>query len=138
MNVEQAMDTLKKEGYKTTGKREQLVKIFANEKRYLTAKEALIKLQQMYPRVSFDTVYRNVSLFVDMNILEETELDGERWYRFRCATSKHHHHVICVECGKTKQIEACPMDMLTSQTNGEFQIIDHKFEIYGLCYVCQP
>lgn len=138
MNVEQAMETLKKEGYKTTGKRKQLVKIFAAEKRYLSAKEALTKLQKTYPRVSFDTVYRNVSLFVEMNILEETELDGERWYRFRCPTAKHHHHVICIECGKTEQIETCPMDMLSPEAKGDFKILDHKFEIYGLCYVCQP
>ncbi|MFB5662071.1 Fur family transcriptional regulator [Alteribacillus sp. HJP-4] len=137
MNVEKALDILKQEGYKYTGKREHMLQIFAEQKRYLPAKEVLNELQKEYPGLSFDTVYRNLSLFADLEILETTELDGEKRFRFSCSTSQHHHHLICLECGKTKHIPSCPMDMLEDNVKGSFEVTGHKFEIYGVCELCQ-
>ncbi|WP_171253282.1 Fur family transcriptional regulator, partial [Acinetobacter baumannii] len=82
MTVEQALQMLKERGYKYTGKREEMIRIFAKEKRYLSAREILAYMQAEYPALSFDTVYRNLTLFTDLNILEVTELGGERKYRF--------------------------------------------------------
>ncbi|SDH48921.1 zinc uptake regulator, Fur family [Alteribacillus persepolensis] len=137
MNVKQALDKLKKEGFKFTGKREQLLRLFAEEKRYLSAKEVLASMQKLYPNVSFDTVYRNLSLFEEMDILEMTELEGEKRFRFSCSTTKHHHHLICLDCGKTRQIETCPMEWLEERMESDFEVTGHKFEIYGHCYDCQ-
>ncbi|SDI86651.1 zinc uptake regulator, Fur family [Alteribacillus bidgolensis] len=137
MNVQQALNRLKKEGFKFTGKREKLLHLFAEEKRYLSAKDVLTFMQKLYPGVSFDTVYRNLALFEEMGILEMTELEGEKRFRFSCSTTKHHHHLICLECGKTKQIHSCPMDWIEESVEGEFEVTGHKFEIYGYCTECQ-
>ncbi|MFB4166174.1 Fur family transcriptional regulator [Alteribacillus sp. JSM 102045] len=137
MNVQQALNRLKKEGFKFTGKREQLLHLFAEEKRYLSAKEVLAAMQKMYPGVSFDTVYRNLALFEEMGILEMTELEGEKRFRFSCSTTEHHHHLICLECGKTRQIHSCPMDWIEESVEGDFEVTSHKFEIYGYCTDCQ-
>ncbi|MFZ4452015.1 Fur family transcriptional regulator [Salibacterium aidingense] len=136
MNVEQALSQLKEKGYKFTGKREEILSVFAQEKRYLSAKDVLSALQMNYPNISFDTVYRNLSLFEEMEILEVTELEGEKRFRFQCSTTRHHHHLICLDCGKTKQIHACPMDWLEDSEEEEFQVTGHKFEIYGYCPEC--
>ncbi|SFP21632.1 Fur family transcriptional regulator [Salibacterium halotolerans] len=136
MNVNQALSLLKEEGYKFTGKREQMLSVFAEESRYLSAKEVLTALQTNYPNVSFDTVYRNLSLFEEMEILEVTELDGERRFRFHCSTNHHHHHLICLDCGKTKQVDACPMEWISDNNDEEFEVTGHKFEVYGYCSSC--
>ncbi|WP_252314832.1 Fur family transcriptional regulator [Sinobaca sp. H24] len=137
MNVEQALEQLKNDGFKYTGKREQMLELFSKEKRYLSAKDVLVELQKDYPGVSFDTVYRNLSLFAEKEILEMTELDGEKKFRFSCATSQHHHHLICLDCGKTKHIHSCPMDWLEENVESDFAVTSHKFEIYGYCEECQ-
>jgi Fur family transcriptional regulator, zinc uptake regulator len=136
MNLSQALHILKENGYKYTGKREEMVRVFATEKRYLSAKEMLEKMQGDYPTISFDTIYRNLSLFEELGILECTQLDGERIYRLSCETEEHHHHLICTECGKTKQINLCPMDAVLGEPKG-FTITGHKFEIYGCCDACE-
>jgi Fur family zinc uptake transcriptional regulator len=135
MNVDAALEILKEEGYKYTGKREEMIRIFAKEKRYMSAKDLLDFMKEEYPNLSFDTIYRNLSLFSELGILEETELSGERKYRFQCSESHHHHHLICMNCGKTKHLKACPLDGMLGTPEG-FVITGHKFEIYGYCQDC--
>ncbi|PYZ98652.1 transcriptional repressor [Alteribacter lacisalsi] len=135
MNLEQALNVMKEKGYKHTGKREDILALFSREKRYLAAKDVLQALQGTYSGLSFDTIYRNLSLFSNLGILEETELEGEKKYRFACSTDDHHHHLICVECGKTKHIHTCPMDTI-SEEESSFTITGHKFEVYGYCGAC--
>lgn len=135
MNVKEALELLKKKGYKYTGKRKTMVHIFAEQGRYLTAKEVLDLMQEEYPGLSFDTVYRNLSLFEELGIIEVTEWNGERRYRFHCGGKNHHHHMICTECGRTRPISICPMNGILGKPEN-FEITGHKFEIYGICSEC--
>lgn len=133
--VKQYMQELKENGYKQTDKREEMLRIFVKERRYLSAKEVLSLMQDIFPDLSFDTVYRNLTLFEKLEILETTELNGERIYRLHCSEDEHHHHLICLSCGKSRMIDLCPLDALIEQPK-EFTITDHKFELYGYCMEC--
>lgn len=135
MTVEEALALLKDKGFKYTGKREEMIRIFDREKRYLSAKDMLEFMQGDYPNLSFDTIYRNLNLFEELKILETTQLDDERIYRLSCGHGHHHHHLICTRCGKTHKLDLCPMDAILGEPKG-FKITGHKFEIYGFCDEC--
>lgn len=60
MTVDEAIAILKKNGYKQTDKREDILRLFRNDKRYISAKEVLNTLKDQYPGLSFDTIYRNL------------------------------------------------------------------------------
>lgn len=136
MNLTKAWEILKDSGFKKTDKREQILEMFEATDKYLTARDLLVVMKKDYPGMSYDTIYRNLATFVDLGILEETELSGERHFRMQCETEHHHHHFICMECGKIKEIHLCPMDMLQEKLP-EYEIENHKFEIYGKCPECK-
>lgn len=136
MNETRAWEILKENGYKKTDKRELILEMFAGTDKYLTARDLLTVFKKDYPGMSFDTIYRNLATFVDLDILEETELNGERNFRMHCESDHHHHHFICRDCGKVKELSICPMEMLGEKLPG-YSVEAHKFEIYGKCPQCQ-
>ncbi|GIO28677.1 Fur family transcriptional regulator [Ornithinibacillus bavariensis] len=135
MNTTDAIELLKQKGYKTTGKRKDILSYFEEADGYRTAKDLIQHLEETYEGISFDTIYRNLHLYNEMGILETTELNGEKHFRMNC-THHHHHHFICKDCGRTKEIDVCPMEEVKKSLK-DYDIEDHKFEIYGLCPECQ-
>ena len=132
--MKEAIDLLKDKGHKPTERRKDILTFFANADGYRTAKDLNEHMEAIYKGISFDTVYRNLHLYDKLGILETTELNSEKHFRMNCATH-HHHHFICNDCGKTKKINICPMEELGS-TLANYDVQDHKFEIYGLCPLC--
>lgn len=133
--IEKALHILKDNGYKLTDKREDLLRTVSEESRYMTAKEVQERIQNKYPSISQDTVYRNLHTFVQLSLLEETEWNGEKWFRFRCSVDQHHHHFICTTCGDSKELTMCPMNFFEDQLP-DCAIASHRFEIFGTCAKC--
>jgi Fur family transcriptional regulator, zinc uptake regulator len=132
------MEQLKEQGFKLTGKRQTIVETLLAEDRYISARELLDRMKLQFPRLSFDTVYRNLHLLKEERIIEESVFgDGGSKFRISCDTHDgHHHHYICTLCGKTELVEGCPMDILQVQAPSGFHIATHRFEIFGECAHC--
>lgn len=135
VEYEDALYILKEEGYKITDKRKDMIKILAKEDRYMSAREVYIEMIKIHPAISLDTIYRNLQTYAEIGILEDTEWNNERVYRYSCGVDAHHHHFICTECGKTMELLSCPMELYEEQLPG-YRILDHRFEVFGLCDQC--
>lgn len=136
MNETEQLSRLQASSLKVTPKRVEMYSYLASEDRYVSAKDVLDYMRAKHPTMSFDTVYRNLKSFADEGLLEATELNGEKSFRVRCAASHHHHHLICRICGKTRLLDLCPMKFVET-VDSEFEVTDHKFEIYGYCKECK-
>ncbi|KAF1304898.1 MULTISPECIES: Fur family transcriptional regulator [Enterococcus] len=135
--LDHAMTTLKKSGFKHTKKREAMITFLVKRNRYVSAREVHEHMTDLFPGLSYDTVYRNLHDFAEIDLLEETDLNGEMKFRFHCYQGHHHHHhFICTVCGKTKELTICPMDFFEEQLPG-CKIEGHRFEILGRCEACQ-
>ncbi|SIT82143.1 Fur family transcriptional regulator [Edaphobacillus lindanitolerans] len=135
MTFEEAIRRLREQGLKRTPSRESILRLFASDGRYLSASDVREALAYEHPAMSLDTIYRNLSSFAGLDILEETELGGERKFRMHCDRDGHHHHFICMACGRTEELDLCPMDQVSALLPGSV-IEDHKFEVYGRCPAC--
>lgn len=135
MTIEEAITLLKNNGYKMTERRKVILHYFSEEKnKYKTASQLYKHMEERYPGISFDTVYRNLHLYHELGILESTDLNAEKHFRMTCS-DHHHHHFICKICGIAKKINFCPMDYVANALS-HYTIDDHKFEVYGRCPTC--
>jgi Fur family transcriptional regulator, zinc uptake regulator len=135
MTLDEAWRILQDNQFKRTKNRETILEFFSKNDRYMTALEVRNHMEGDNPGISFDTIYRNLSTFSELGILEETDLTGERHFRMQCDPGVHHHHFICTACGKTRSIPHCPMELIAVNLP-DYEVEGHKFEIYGKCPLC--
>uniref|UniRef100_UPI000F146F3E Fur family transcriptional regulator n=2 Tax=Bacteria TaxID=2 RepID=UPI000F146F3E len=87
-----------------------------------------------YSGLSFDTVYRNLRVLYELGVLEQVVFEEGIKFRGRCSEEHHHHHMICLQCQKTYPITFCPMQL--TDAPDDFQVVQHKFEVFGYCRDC--
>lgn len=134
--VAEALERLKAAGFKSTKRRQEILRLFVSNPKYLSATYIHHEMSKHYPTMSYNTTYRNIYDFVENGLLESTELNQEQLFRFGCQThDHHHHHFICTRCGMTIPLDACPMDHIDTDLSG-VQIESHRFEVFGLCATC--
>lgn len=136
MTEQQIIDAMANHGMRITEQRKTLAKLFADTQKSLSAKEIYEHMEKKYSGLSFDTVYRNVRTLHELGIIEQFQLDDGVRFKLRCTSGTHHHHLICLECETTVSIDYCPLDEL-QQWPDSFQVVQHKFELYGYCKNCK-
>ncbi|SER55937.1 Fur family transcriptional regulator, ferric uptake regulator [Propionibacterium cyclohexanicum] len=104
---------------------------------FRTAQQLHAQLTANGEQASLATVYR-----VLQNFARNGEVDtwrnpaGEVAYRH--CSPRHHHHLICRQCGRTVEIAGGPAEewALRVATEHGFTQAEHHVEIYGLCPLC--
>ncbi|MBI5127372.1 transcriptional repressor [Candidatus Roizmanbacteria bacterium] len=89
-------------------------------------------------KIDLTSIYRTLELMKKINIIEETEFgDGKKRYELM-KNNKHHHHLVCENCGDVENIEMKEDNLLDKVKNkSSFLIKEHKLEFFGLCPNCQ-
>ena len=85
------------------------------------------------------TIYREINfLRKEKTILEVRLHDRKKYYEM--ASKDHHHHIICVKCGKIKDFVGCGSKNIISkalkQAPDFAEIKNHTFDFFGLCKSC--
>ena len=108
-------------------------------KECLTPADIFKKLQQVYPGIGLVTVYRTLQMLEDCGLLCEMHIGESCRSYLRKKSNVHHHHLVCVGCGKVVDFTGCSMDELEKQLSVEtgFQIESHLLEFTGLCRSCR-
>ena len=85
-------------------------------------------------KVSRATVYRTLELLVKHNLVRRLDL-GEGKYRFENRESKHHDHIICLDCNKIMEFMNDQIEKLQEEVAEDhgFILIKHIFQLYGSC-----
>ncbi len=131
---------LARNGCRMTSQRKALVAEFMRLRRYVTPQELHERLARRHPRVALATVYRTLEVLEKIGAaVREPRDHGEASYLF-CPPAQHHHHAVCVACGKVDDVPCGSVDrfarVLAQQLN--FQLRRHRLEFYGLCRRCAP
>jgi Fur family transcriptional regulator, zinc uptake regulator len=135
VKAEEIIEAMSKQGLRITDQRKTLANLFAEAAGYLSAKDVYDAMGERYNGLSFDTVYRNLRVLGELDVLEQFVFEDGVKFRARCGEHGHHHHAICLQCERTYAVPFCPMDVQVKLPEG-FGVVKHKFEIFGYCSEC--
>ncbi len=120
----------------TQQKKSILIILLGNMDRMLSVNDIINKIPEE-KNIDNATVYRNVQDLAQLGILEAM-IDDKGINRFVInQEGSHHHHLICVTCGKIFKIP-CKNNYWSQYAKDEnFEEIYHKLEVYGKCKKCK-
>jgi len=136
--VKGIIELLQSKGYKMTPQRRTVIKALFECGQFPTAQDILEYAKKVNPDMGIDTIYRNLNLLTEMGVLNQINIKSRDVSVFEIVTD-HHHHLICLNCGKTECLDYCPVlqDVEKIADDKKFKIMGHSLEFYGYCSTCQ-
>ena len=126
-------------GLRSTEQRRLIIETFFETREHITIDELLDRVRKADERIGYATVYRTMKLLADGGIVHERRF-GDGFTRYELADDDaHHDHLICMECGAITEFEEPLIEQLQDRVAAryEFEVLDHKHELYGVCADCQ-
>jgi Fur family ferric uptake transcriptional regulator len=143
-NQEQFKELLKNNGLKVTTQRIAILEVLQNRPgKHLTAEEIYEYVKEDYPEIGLATVYRTIQLLSELNLIDKLNLD-DGYVRYEIGkmadldARHHHHHLICLDCGKVFSFEDDLLETLEDRIKKSmgFEVVDHEVKLYGHCKEC--
>lgn len=131
---------LSRAGHRVTGARRAVADLIAGRTGHFTAADLLADARARRLRVGRASVFRALDLFTELNALERIDLPtGEHAYVACEPVRRHHHHVVCRNCGRVTEVEDAGMGAVAAEMarRSGYAIDTHRLELYGQCPVCQ-
>ena len=121
---------------KYSRQREAIKEFLCSRTDHPTADMVYENIRLIYPNISLGTIYRNLSLLV--NLGEIKKLDNIGGADRIDATVTPHNHFICTECGCVLDLEMDNIDEIMEIASRNFsgQIKDYNARFYGICEDC--
>jgi Fe2+ or Zn2+ uptake regulation protein len=129
------------DGQRYTRARRRLVEVLSEATFPLTLPEIIARDGAL----AQSSAYRNLVVLERAGVVQKVVATGE-WYRFELAeglTDRHHHHLICAECGAVQDVEV--PDGLERRLDDElsevasaagFRLDHHRLDLVGRCTSC--
>lgn len=146
-------DILRDRGYKLTHQRKLILEAMAkNNDKHLNCDEIFSIVSKDNPEIGIATVYRTLLLFEKLNIVNKLNFDdGCSRYELDLGVEDHHHHLLCLKCGKVIEVQFNIESLIgPDQQLGalksfkdeigkekDFTIVDHNVTFYGYCSKCK-
>jgi len=135
-NTQSAQDILWASGIKATAPRMAIVAILIAEMKPVSIEQISVQL----PAYSTASIYRTLKLLTEYELASEIHTGSAHSSYELAHGRKHHHHLICVDCGDMEDVERCvPPHMESAIIAGsrKFSSLSrHSLEFFGTCKKC--
>jgi len=125
-------------GYKVTGARSLLVDTFKQADHPLSLSDLGTRLKEK--QIDIATVYRNLKVLKDARVIQQVDFRDTGAHYELIDDHNHHHHLVCVLCGKTEDFHNCGVDEMVESVlkkSSNFSFIEsHSMEMFGVCKSC--
>lgn len=123
-------------GHPQTKQRQLLLELIRETSGHIDAKELFKRAADIDKSISNATVYRSLSLFKELGLIDEKRLGQVRCY-YELKHSPEHQHLVCQRCGKVIDFD-CPLSELVEKVKLQHGFTVTKAEVYfeGYCSEC--
>ena len=85
------------------------------------------------------SVYRALVAFNDLKIINVVHVGWKNYYELAEPFIPHHHHLYCIRCQNAIPIQTPELEQLINYLSRKysFLVIDHHFELEGICQKCR-
>lgn len=131
-------DVLRRKGFRLTPQREKILDIFYELPigEHLSAEELQQSLITDSSDISLATSYRTLKLLASLGVLRELDFaEDHKHYELARNPQSPHHHIICLDCGKTEEFESDEIIRLATELAHEraFRIVDVQLKVFAFC-----
>ncbi len=126
-------------GLRNTPEREEIIRAIFGNPDHFDVDELYLKMRRNGSRVSKASIYRNIPLIIEANLIREVwHEDGHMHYE-PVLDKGHHCHLRCLGCGRV--IEFVSNEVIALERSlgkkHQFNIVDHRLEVLGYCSNCK-
>ena len=132
-------DYLATKNLKQTEQRKEILDIFLNTDKHLTANELYQIVRKKHHKVGYATIYRTLRLLCECGLCRELKVeDGTARYEHLYG-HQHHDHLICTKCGRFVEVVDSEIERLQEKLAKQhgFYPERHRMELYGVCRKCK-
>jgi Fur family transcriptional regulator, ferric uptake regulator len=123
---------LRRAGLRVTPLRRRLVHLFASSGHWYSAQELSEAAETAGLRPGRATVYRLIEALIQAGLCRPFSRSG-RMTRYVFCAPEHHHHMICLECGRVADVATCKV----TAPDSSFAVEEHSVDFFGRCAACQ-
>lgn len=128
---------LQAEGFRATPGRLSMLQVLAMADQPLAIPEIVRELKGRLNQV---TVYRALESLCEVGIVRRVDMQHAHAHYELAEGEKHHHHLICKNCGRIEDVERCDakdIEKTVLQKSKQFAVIEnHSLEFFGTCKKC--
>lgn len=130
--------TLRRRGYKLTPQRRAVIQAITASQDHMTPATIYEKVCQKNSRIGLVTIYRTLEILAKLELICELH-SGGICHSYTIGAPRHHHHLICSNCGMVVDFISYSLGELERSLSREsgFRIDSHLLEFSGLCPACQ-
>lgn len=123
---------------RATKQRTAIAELLERADAFKSAQELHDLLRSTGSGIGLATVYRTLQSLVDSGEIDFLRNEaGEVIYK-KCASSEHHHHLVCTRCGLSVEVESAAVERWADGVAKEhgFTATRHTAEVFGRCQGC--
>lgn len=127
---------LRQNGQRVTQSRAAILTVLINANRPMTSEQICTAIDDQ--EINKVTVYRNLEIFVDADIVHKAFVHDRSWHyelADNCSSHQCHPHFRCINCGRNHCFKNARPPMFEPSEPG-FVIKHQKVQLEGLCPKC--
>lgn len=131
-------DELQEVSLKATPTRVAVMQVLESTEQPVDVSTIISYLKKRNVDVDPATIFRMMNDFLAKGITKQIQFN-EGKARYELSNKRHHHHLICTNCGKIEEVEGDFLKQMEEKIykDKKFMVKRHSLEFFGLCADCQ-